>query len=579
MPTPLNLINAPSLEALRGQAANNVGQLFTKYIDLAVEEDDLFAVLEGAEGSDRPIWVKTDLSKGGADRVNFNAIASLGGDGVHGDEVLQGNEETLNIGAYQCQVDFVRHAVGLTQKDIEFLAAGRAIEAAAAPLVAKWLGRKRQRDMMMRYRSSAIGLNTIRPNNETSRDAITVNDSMSTGVIAQTAAVATTNGGEPINIMKDGQSKVYEFMFLCTEDALTSLSNSSTWLQAQQYAGERGNENILFKGGFTRWNGHTIIHHKVIDADTPGPIGSPLLPKALLGTAIAPGTGTAIASLTLTSGGQGFAVGQILNVTQAGGSGGQIEVTQHDGGNEGLGAITGFQFLPNGEGTGYSSGAVTLTAINGQAGSGATGTVGVLAPAVTLTGGGRPGTLGDANKYFECFSGAPYRYLESDSSASTDTNTYYALVVDVSASDPNKGKWCLYSYTGSSNNGNSIATAQRLGAAAGGATVTTLGNVTWNAAKNTESLPQGSVILQSNANGVPIGFSLCLGKGSGLRAYGSIRHDLKRNETDYGHRMGWAYISIYGQQVRRDSGLSGTNQPRGYVLIEHAVTVANAPMN
>jgi hypothetical protein len=409
---------------------------------------------------------------------------------VHGDEVLQGNEEALSIGTYQCQVDFVRHAVGLTKKDIEFLAAGKSIEAAAAPLVAKWLGRKRQRDMMMRYRSSAIGLNTIHPNNEPNRDAITVADTMSTGLIQQTAAVATTIGGEPINIMKDGFSKVYEYLFLCTEDALTSLSNSSTWLQAQQYGGDRGNENILFKGGFTRWSGHTIIHHKVIDADTPGPIGSPLLPKAQLGTAIAQGTGT-------------FAI----------------------------------------------------------------------------TGGNRAGTNGDGHKYFECFLGAPYRYLESDSSVSTDNSTYYVLVVNISgANGTTKGQWGFYSYSGTNNNANTITTTQRLAAATSGSAVTTLGNVTWNPAKNTENLPAGSVVLQSNANGVPIGYSLCLGKGSGLRAYGSIRHDLVQNQTDYGHRMGWAYVSIFGEQVRRDSGISGTNQPRGYVLIEHAVTVATAPM-
>jgi hypothetical protein len=276
-------------------------------------------------------------------------------------------------------------------------------------------------------------------------------------------------------------------MFLATEDSLTSLSNSSTWLQAQQYANQRGNENILFKGGFTRWNGHTIVHHKVIDADTPGPIGSPLLPKAYLGTAITQGTGTF--------------------------------------------AITG-------------GGAVTNTNYN----------------------------------FFEMFLGAPYVYLESDSTTSTDATTYYALVVDVSTA--NKGKWCLYSYAGSANNANQITITQRLAAAASGAAVTTLGGVTWNAAKNTEAFPTGSIVIQANANGVPLGYSLCLGKGSGLRAYGSIRHELIQNKTDYGHQLGWAYQSIYGQQVRMDSGATtGSPAPRGYVLIEHAVTVNNAPMN
>lgn len=487
MPLTRNQIAATGAEAYRASAASNVGQLFSNYIDLAVEEDDLFSILEGNEGSDRPVWVKTDLSAGGADKVFFNAIASLGGDGVHGDEILEGNEEALAIGSYSCQVDFVRHAVGLTKKDIEFLAAGRSIEAAAAPLVAKWLGRKRQRDMLMKYLTSAAGLNTLRPNNKASRDALVASDALSTSLIAQANAVGTSIGASPINIMQDGYSKVYEMLFLATEDSLTPLANSSSWLQAQQYAGTRGDDNILFRGGFTRWNGNTILHHKVVDADTPGPIGSPLLPKALLGDPVTPGT--------------------------------------------------------------------NVLAING---------------------GGRP-SPGTTNKYFECFSGAPYRYLESDNIASNDNGVYYIVVVNVSG--PNKGKWGFYSYAGTANNGNSITVTNRLAAANGGAAATTVGAVTWDPAKNTDAHPTGSVILQANANGVPIGFSLCLGAGSGLRAYGSIRHELVQNTSDYGHRMGWAYQSIYGQQVRRDSGISGSNQPRGYVLIENAVSVANAPMN
>ncbi len=486
MPT-RNQIAATGLEAYRASSASNVGQLFSNYIDLSLEEDDLFASLEGSEGSDRPVWVKTDLSAGGADKVFFNAIASLGGDGVHGDELLEGNEEALAIGSYSCQVDFVRHAVGLTKKDIEFLAAGRSIEAAAAPLVAKWLGRKRQRDMLMKFLTSAAGLNTLRPNNKASRDALAASDTLSTGMIAQANAIATSIGANPVNIMRDGFSKVYEMLFLATEDSLSPLANSSTWLQAQQYAGTRGDENVLFRGGYTRWNGNTILHHKVIDADTPGPIGSPMLPKALLGDAVAAGT-----------------------------------------------------------------------------------------TAIDITGGGRtsPGT---ANKYFECFSGAPYRYLESDNTSSSDSGTYYFVVVNVSGA--NKGKWGFYSYTGTANDGNKITLAGRLGSAASGIRATTLGGVTWDSDKNTDAHPTGSVILQANANGVPIGFSLCLGAGAGLRAYGSLRHELVQNTSDYGHRMGWAYQSIYGQQVRRDSGISGSNQPRGYVLIEHAVSVANAPMN
>jgi hypothetical protein len=482
-----NQISATGLETYRANNAASVGQLFSRYIDLAVEEEDLFAALEGPEASDRPVWLKTDLSAGGAQRIFFNSIASLGGDGVHGDEMLEGSEESIAIGSYACDVDFVRHAVGLTKKDIEFLSAGRSIEAAAAPLVARWLGRKRQRDMLMKFITSAAGLNTLRPNNKATRDDLTSADTLSTGLLTQANAIVTSLGAEPVNIMRDGYNAIYEYLFLATEDGLNAMANSSAWLQAQQYAGTRGDDNCLFRGGYSRWNGSTILHHKVIDGDTAGPIGSPLLPKALLGDPITAGT-----------------------------------------------------------------------------------------DAITVTGGGRV-SPGASNKYFECFSGAPHRFLESDALVSGDAKTYFFVIINVSG--PNKGKWGLYSYTGAGNNGNAIQITNRLAANANGSAVSTLGEVTWDPARNTDEHPTGSVILQANAHGVPIAYTLCLGAGAGLRAYGSVRHELVQNTSDYGHRMGWAYQSIYGQTVRRDSGLSGTNQPRGYVLIEHTLNVANAPMN
>jgi hypothetical protein len=482
----MNLPNAQTLEGYRGLSATNVGALFNRFIDIAAEEEDIFTQMEGAEDSDRPIWLKTDLTKGGADKVYFAAVASLGGNGVHGDEVLQGNEEPLYYNNYACQIDFIRHAVALTKKDIEFLAAGKSIEAAAAPLVAKWLGRKRQRDMMMRFRASAVPFNTLRPNQQSGRDSLTSADTLSTGVITQSKAVASTIGAKPVNIVKEGFSKVLEYLFLATEDALSSLSNSSTWLQAQHFAGTRGDENVIFKGGYTRWNGNTIVAHKVVDADTAGPIGSPLLPKALIGNAVTAGTST-----------------------------------------------------------------------------------------FDITGGGITSPSTETN-FFECFLGAPYRYLESDSSTSTDPGTYYVVVVNMS--DANAGKWGFYSYTGSANNANKITITNRLAAAASGAAVTTLGGVTWDATKNTDSHPSGSLVLQANANGQPLGYSILMGAGAGLRAYGSIKHELVLNMQDYGHRLGWAYQTIYGQQVRKDSGATGTQNPRGYVLVEHVVSVSNAPM-
>lgn len=170
-----------------------------------------------------------------------------------------------------------------------------------------------------------------------------------------------------------------------------------------------------------------------------------------------------------------------------------------------------------------------------------------------IYGGGRTQTtLGDAAtlyKPFELFYGCDKLFGKSISTGA-DSGTYYFVVID-----PADGKWGFYSYVGTDigSNGFKITITSRLGAAASGARVTTLGNITYDSTKNKMAFPSQSVIIQANANAQPIADTYLFGKQVGAKCYGTMRDVRKKQRDDYEALAGTALVSIYGQDVAADT--------------------------
>lgn len=140
---------------------------------------------------------------------------------------------------------------------------------------------------------------------------------------------------------------------------------------------------------------------------------------------------------------------------------------------------------------------------------------------IALKGGGAGYSAGDspAIDYFRYFPGGSSigAQYESETRAS-DTGIYYIKIVH-----PTSGKWGFYRYTGNDNIGTGItthATAGRLAASASVSAATTVGSVTWDAAKNTEDLPVGSMMYWANASGQILGRIGALGSDAVLLANG-----------------------------------------------------------
>lgn len=194
---------------------------------------------------------------------------------------------------------------------------------------------------------------------------------------------------------------------------------------------------------------------------------------------------------------------------------------------------------------------------------------GAAALAITFGGVASPDATAPYSQYFP---GYDFKLWEAQP-ALNDTGAYYLIVYNHIESTPgagDQGKFGFYRYTGTGNNGNSIAIDQRLASAAAGTyNLATVGGVTWNATLHTMNHPTGAPIALANAKGVPYAWVFGLGANAVLRAYGQLPVEGKRvnGEDDYGMDQGMAIKSIFGTDVSRDTlGL-----PRNYCAIACAV--------
>src|SRR3990167_9098524 len=68
------------------------------------------------EDENNVVQVSRELSKKGGDTETFGLVTRLSGDGVTGDDELEGNEEAMSSYAEQVAIDQIRNAVRLKGK-------------------------------------------------------------------------------------------------------------------------------------------------------------------------------------------------------------------------------------------------------------------------------------------------------------------------------------------------------------------------------------------------------------------------------------------------------------------------------
>lgn len=296
--TKVNTSTVANLTALDPKAQE---ELWVKRVLMGADQDNVFSDnMIGAPGSGKPFIRYDDMQKVDGNTINVPTMAPLGGPGTQGEGDRIGNEEKLRIGSFPVKIGRQWFGVGITDVAMEETVIGSQFDNVVNMLLRKRLGKKKTEDMLMVLKTAAVAGNTVRPNYKSSREQLKTADVVGTTTITKAGLVLSGIGGTPVKVGKSATgADIESFLFFGNQYALSTLRSETAYLQANQYAGERGNNNPIFKGDFSMWDGHGIYRWYLRDHEAYGPVGSTLLPRAFLGTAIA-AAGT---STTITGGG------------------------------------------------------------------------------------------------------------------------------------------------------------------------------------------------------------------------------------------------------------------------------------
>ncbi len=277
--------------------------LWKKGVDIFEQSSDFFQDMEGA-GINSIIQTVTDTSKGKGQKIKITNMSGLYDEAHQGEELFETSEdfEELLFNEYELEVDFLRHGVSWTDRMEEFMGMRGEIVSGLPEELGKWLGRVKSERLFMMFLHKLNAENLIFADGK-SQDTLVSASALDWDEIVASNTQLQRLGGRPAEVGRAGKNVIRKSVVVATTDALYSLELDAAYKQVLRETVNETNAKMIFDGGYSNVRGNIIRQYNPIDHDGEGAIGSPLNPKALLGTAITAGTG----AFDITGGGSAAA--------------------------------------------------------------------------------------------------------------------------------------------------------------------------------------------------------------------------------------------------------------------------------
>lgn len=236
------------------------------------------------------VQVSRELAKSAGDVETFGLIARLSGDGVTGDDELEGNEESMLTYSEQVAIDQIRNAVRLKGKLDAQKTVYSQIEGARGVLRV-WMKEYLCKQIMLKlggvtnttlvdtngvaYSGRAAWSNTpdyIPDADEaagsgnrylcaksTGTDALGAGDTMTLDLVTKAATLASLSNPKIQKIQSGGDS--FYVMYLHPLQ-VRDLRISSDWKTAQENAKVRSDKNPVFSGALGFWSGVLLLENE-----------------------------------------------------------------------------------------------------------------------------------------------------------------------------------------------------------------------------------------------------------------------------------------------------------------------------
>jgi len=296
--------NSPNTgESLKrsGNTGMTPQQLWKKGVEIYEQTHDFFQQFEGKSRRSM-IVTESDTSKGAGHKITYKNMSGFYGRGKSGEEVFEdaSDFEKLNTGQYELTVDFLRNSSRWTIRTEEEMGMRGELVNNIPQMLGEWMGREKTDRLFMMFNKKLGSGNYVYANGKGNADALVSADVLDWDevIVLKTQMERMGGKGALMGKPKNGIA-LFRNNVIATSDALFSLELDPNFKQVMREATTRGQSNVLIEGGYTDVRGQAIRNYVPIDHDGAGPVGSPLNPKALIGEAIAAGTG----AVTIKGGG------------------------------------------------------------------------------------------------------------------------------------------------------------------------------------------------------------------------------------------------------------------------------------
>ncbi|MFW9872137.1 MAG: DUF4043 family protein [Candidatus Thorarchaeota archaeon] len=221
----------------------------------------------GAEGSGNPIIKKDDYRKyDSGDTIKMNVSEKIFGDGVTGENKLEGNEDTYSIGQFSFTVDDFRNGIAYTQKfkrEVNY-----PTQVHFQRLLTDWTAVRNDDLIFNEMINGSTSPRSLYGNDAASVDALNDGDHLGTNEIDKVKLALQRLGAQPFETPYG-----YCYGLVIDEISEYRLKGDTLWNQANREAGPRSyKENALFKGSMMGkygkvlgiWNGVVVYVYNSI---------------------------------------------------------------------------------------------------------------------------------------------------------------------------------------------------------------------------------------------------------------------------------------------------------------------------
>ena len=202
------------------------------------------------------IQIREELSKDDGDTINIPLLMPLTGAGVEGDEWLEGNEEAMIYRDFKVQINQLRHAVRLKGR-MEEKRVSLDLRKDAKIALSNWLADTIDKRIFRELSTDPTPDRIVYGGSATSEGSIGASDIFSTALIGRAKRIALADENTMVKpIMIDG---IETYIMILDQWQARDLKTDERWIEAQQYANVRGNDNPIFSGALGVYDG-VVLH-------------------------------------------------------------------------------------------------------------------------------------------------------------------------------------------------------------------------------------------------------------------------------------------------------------------------------